>query len=232
MISHYYDEQSVRERVQSGQHREVVGGLWEEIGTLTFNYLATHGLTPRSRVLDVGCGCLRVGVHLVDFLEPGNYYGLDLSQALLEVGYDVELRHKDLQWKLPRQNLLCDADFDFGRFPGRRRFDVAVAQSLFTHLPLNHLKLCLANLALHTTPEATLFATVFLCPDDRDWTQPLHHRRGGRVSFPARDPYHFRFAGTEGLPWTVQEPVDWNHPRGQSMVTFSRSALASSKHSG
>ena len=95
MISHYYDEQSVRERVQSGQHREVVGGLWEEIGTLTFNYLATHGLTPRSRVLDVGCGCLRVGVHLVDFLEPGNYYGLDLSQALLEVGYDVELRHKD-----------------------------------------------------------------------------------------------------------------------------------------
>lgn len=42
-------------------HRELVGGMWDEIGTLQFVFLRDHGLEPSQRLLDVGCGALRGG---------------------------------------------------------------------------------------------------------------------------------------------------------------------------
>ena len=109
-INNYYDLESIRERTGRGEHRELVGGLWDEIGHLSFDFLVDRGLKPENHFLDIGCGCLRVGVHLVEFLEPQHYFGLDLSQNLLDAGYEVELEARGLQRKLPRRNLLCDSD--------------------------------------------------------------------------------------------------------------------------
>lgn len=225
-ISNYYDPEFVRDQVLSGRHREVVGGLWEEIGTLAFDYLVQHGLTPETRILDIGCGCLRVGVRLVEFLEPGRYYGVDLSEDLLRAGYEVELAREDLQGKLPREHLLCDGDFAFERLPGDPVFDMAIAQSLFTHLPLNHIRLCLTRLAPSLVPGGRFLATVFHCSESQEWARPIHHARGGITSFPTRDPYHYRFGDllhcASGLAWSVGEPADWNHPRDQAIVAFTR----------
>ena len=58
-------------------HREQVGGLWDEVGALQIDFLRAQGLRPPDTLLDVGCGCLRGGVHLVGYLEPGRYYGID-----------------------------------------------------------------------------------------------------------------------------------------------------------
>ena len=46
-------------------HREQVGGLWDEIGALQIDFLRAQGLRPGDTLLDVGCGCLRGGVHFV-----------------------------------------------------------------------------------------------------------------------------------------------------------------------
>lgn len=227
-INSYYDLDSIRQRVEEGGHRDAVGGLWQEIGRLTFRYLVEQGLRPDMTVLDIGCGCLRVGVHLVDFLDPGHYFGTDLSEDLLEAGYRHELGSLELQHKLPRANLLCDRDFNFDRLDHRAPFDVAIAQSVFTHLPLNHIRLCLARLARAMAPGGRFFATLFHCPDDAAWDQPLVHERGGITTYPARDPYHYRAGdfrrAIHDLPWTVGEPADWDHPRDQAIVTFVRTA--------
>src|SRR3979409_2149502 len=60
-------------------HRAAVGGRWEEIGELQFQFLRTHGLEPQHRLLDIGCGSLRGGVRFVSYLDPGNYFGIDIS---------------------------------------------------------------------------------------------------------------------------------------------------------
>ncbi|HEY7982454.1 MAG TPA: hypothetical protein VID19_13355, partial [Candidatus Eremiobacteraceae bacterium] len=37
-------------------HRAYVGGIWEEIGKLQFDFLVAHGLRPEHHLVDVGCG--------------------------------------------------------------------------------------------------------------------------------------------------------------------------------
>src|ERR1700678_1283527 len=42
-------------------HREYVGGLWEVIGKLQFDFLISRGLKPEHVFLDIACGPLRGG---------------------------------------------------------------------------------------------------------------------------------------------------------------------------
>src|SRR5205807_6035012 len=68
----------IREHVTAGHHRAIVGGAWEEIGRLQFEFLTGNGLKPHHRLLDVGCGALRGGLHFIRYLDEGNYVGVDL----------------------------------------------------------------------------------------------------------------------------------------------------------
>lgn len=223
-VSNYYDADRVRDEVRRGYHRAFVGGMWDEIGALQLSFMRQRGLTPDMRMLDVGCGCFRGGVHLVDYLNAGNYYGLDLSQDLLDTGYEKEIVPRGLAGKLPRENLLCDAEFRATRFGVA--FDMALAQSVFTHLPLNHIRLCLTRLAQAMRPNGEFYATTFIVPDDADWTQQMRIANLDAHTNPTRDPYHYRVADFEfcarGLPWRFEYIGDWGHPRAQQMLKFTR----------
>jgi cyclopropane fatty-acyl-phospholipid synthase-like methyltransferase len=144
-LSKYYDRDAIAREVTAGKHREIVGGKWDEIGMLQFEYLVAKTLQPEHRLLDIGCGCLRGGVHFIRYLAPANYFGIDVNQSLLDAGYNVELAQAGLQDRLPRENLICSGEFEFEKFG--TKFHFAIAQSLFTHLPLNHIRHCLINLA-------------------------------------------------------------------------------------
>ncbi len=223
-ISNYYDRERLKANVDAGGHRGYVGGMWEVIGRLQFDYLRGRGLPRDARLLDIGCGCLRGGVHFVEYLEPGHYYGMDLWQELLDAGYDVELVNAGLQDRLPRENLIADGEFRFERFG--TTFDAALAQSLFTHLPLNHIRLCLGRLAPWMRPGGALYATIFACEREEDWFGPVERVPRLVTTRPDQDPYHYTYADIErcaaGLPWEVEVVGDWNHPRGQAMVELRR----------
>ena len=78
-----YDQQLTQERINAGIHRDMVGGRWDEIGRLQFDFLRARGLKPAHRPLDIGCGCLRGGIHAIKYLDAGNYYGLDINCWLI-----------------------------------------------------------------------------------------------------------------------------------------------------
>ncbi len=213
------------EQIASGWHRTWIGGLWDEMGKLQLDYLVSEGLTPEMHLLDVGCGCLRAGVHLIPYLDPGRYYGIDVSAPLLDAGYDVELRAAGCQDRLPRENLLANGSFEAWRFGVP--FEMAIAQSVFTHLPGNFIRRCLIELAKAMPPGGRFYATYFECPADRPDALTLTHEPGGIVSYLDRDPYHYRArdldALADALPWRVEHVGDWGHPRAQRMVRFVRS---------
>lgn len=224
-ISNYYDLDLAAQHVKEGSHRGFVGGLWDEVGKLQFDYVADQGLRRDAKVLDIGCGCLRGGVHFVDYLDSGNYFGIDISESLLQAGFDTEIAALNLQHKLPRGNLRCNGEFDASFFGVK--FDVLIAQSVFTHLPWNHIKLCLARAAGFTRVNGLFYATFFLCEDGVDWTMP-QPIVGEISSKPTSDPYHYTAHDIHGLvqelPWSVDVVGDWQHPRRQSMVVFRRLA--------
>jgi SAM-dependent methyltransferase len=103
--------------------------MWEEIGSLQFDFLVRQGLQPNHYLLDVGCGSLRGGIHFVRYLDTGHYFGIDISKELLDAGkYELEINR--LTSKNP---VLCEmGDFDFPSLA--QTFDYALAQSVFTHL--------------------------------------------------------------------------------------------------
>jgi SAM-dependent methyltransferase len=222
--SGYFDTARIACRVAAGQHRTLVGGLWDEVGKLQFDFLRARGLVPHHKLLDVGCGSLRGGVHFVGYLEPGHYHGIDISQELLDAGYDIELAAVGLQDRLPRQNLRRTSDFELVGL--EQTFDFAIAQSLFTHLSLNRIRQCLERLVPAMKPGGAFYATFFERPAGAPASEPVRHEPGGIVTYGERDPYHYSLADLEhaarGLPWSVRNLGDWGHPRAQRMAVFTR----------
>jgi SAM-dependent methyltransferase len=50
---------------------------FDRSGEKYLNILIEAGMQPHHRCLDYGCGALRVGRKLINYLEPGNYFGMD-----------------------------------------------------------------------------------------------------------------------------------------------------------
>lgn len=218
-----YAKAFTADEVQSGGHRVRAGGLWDELGELQLDFLVSQGLEPSSLLLDVGCGPLRAGIRFVDYLEPGRYYGLDVNASLLDAGYDVELPER-LRAKLPRDHLRATERFDcdFGV-----EFDFAIAQSLFTHISLSQVRLCVYRVAQAMRPGGRFFATFFEAPADFPLDGVLHRENPRRKDkFTEQNPFWYWPADLEWAagfaPWEFRYIGDWNHPRGQKMAEFHR----------
>ncbi len=206
--------------LEGDAHRARVGGLWEEMGEKQLAFLVEQGLRRDDYLLDVGCGSLRGGVRFVDYLEPGHYFGLDIDGTLLEAG-KRELAAVGLGGKAV--TLLEDDAFRFGRFG--RTFDVAIAQSVFTHLPFNAILRCLAEIERALRPGGRFFATFFRAPGARLDTEPHPVVAGVTTSCDA-DPYHY---DPDIFAWAVEGSAlacsclgDWGHPRKQEMLLFTK----------
>ncbi|OEK05229.1 class I SAM-dependent methyltransferase [Roseivirga misakiensis] len=113
---------------------------WHEYAKWQINAVKEIGLTPEHRLLDIGCGPLRFGMEAINYLEDGNYHGMDPYTPYINLG-----------------KLLCDEagleknytveqseNFEFSLF--KTKFDFAIAQSVFTHLSRSQVKTALSNL--------------------------------------------------------------------------------------
>lgn len=213
-----YGRTLLPEQIEALEHRDLVGGLWDELGVLQFEFMKSRGLLPGHRLLDVGCGALRGGVHFIRYLDPGRYHGLDVNASLIDAGRR-ELAAAGLADREPQ--LIVDDRFDVGRFGGS--FDCALAVSLFTHLPMNHIVRCLSEVRGVLAPGARFYASFFETPYSAHLA-PLTHAPGGVVSYYDADPYHYSIAeiafvaGLAGLQ--VENIGTWSHPRDQRMLAF------------
>lgn len=65
-------------------HRD--GDAFGQHGVSTVEFLQSRGLKAHHRTVDYGCGSLRVGRHLMTFLEPGQYVGMDITDRFYNDG--------------------------------------------------------------------------------------------------------------------------------------------------
>jgi hypothetical protein len=127
-ISPYHAPGFYADALARGRHRDIVGGRWEETGLIQMQLLLHAGLEPQHHFLDIGAGSLRLGCRLVPYLQPNHYWATDLSRALLQRGYEVELTDKT---RLSPDHLIEDANFDFPSLPDH--ITHAMAFAVFTH---------------------------------------------------------------------------------------------------
>jgi SAM-dependent methyltransferase len=75
-------------------------------------FLMAENLLPEHYLLDIGCGTLRGGIPIIDFLEKGHYYGIDQQESVIDEGRK-ELDEAGLAWKEPQLQVKFDRQFDF-----------------------------------------------------------------------------------------------------------------------
>lgn len=196
-------------------HRDKVGGKWDEIGNLQFDFLRKWGLQPDHNVLDIGCGSLRLGSRLIPYLEEGRYTGYDHDRKLVEEGIAGELNHDTRG-----SRFIYSDEWDFGCI---EKDTVAIAHSLFTHCNMNDIIMCFRKLP---TLVRCFYATFFLV-EEEEWER-VHRWPDNISTYPNRDAYHYTVDMVSGMMRLVPSrfggwdfaKVDYDHPRGQSMLRF------------
>jgi SAM-dependent methyltransferase len=213
-----------RHYVDPDWHRRMIRHnvqYWDYLGKLQLDYLVERGLEPGHQLLDVGCGPLRAGVHFIGYLEPGHYAGVDRRPELLEAGRTVELPRHGLEDKEPL--LLASEHFEFGKLG--RTFDYAIAQSVFTHLPLNSIIRCLVEMSRVLRPGGHFYATIHENPQGKLNLDDIQQSESC-VSHYDRDFFHYdldalRFA-CAGTGLSLEYEGEWGHPNKQKMIVFTR----------
>jgi SAM-dependent methyltransferase len=119
-------------------------------------YLIRQGLEPGSTLLDYGCGAVAAGLHMIEYLNPGGYTGVDISEGVLEEALRRVRRagladRRPTLWHLTRGSL-----HDLPRLPR----DFVWAQSVLTHMPPDDVRELLALLPAYLAPKGRVFATI------------------------------------------------------------------------
>ena len=217
-VNAYFKELANNE-IENNAHRDFIGGLWEELGHLQLEFLIKSGLKPNHKLLDIGCGCLRGGVHYVKYLQEGNYYGLDINNSLIEAG-KIEIEKAGLIKKKP--NLIVDDNFSFDKFGSK--FDFMVSVSVFTHLSMNIIIRCLNNARENLAPNGVYYSTFFQAPSPSH-LETIKQQPGDIVTNYDSDPFHYSVEELAYMAKLAKLELnvigDWGHPRNQKMAAFS-----------
>jgi SAM-dependent methyltransferase len=182
---------------------------WLQVGQLQFDYATSHGLKPEMRMLEIGCGNLRAGRLFIDYLEPGSYYGIDISPDILIAAQDTVAEY-DLRAKLPHLTLVRDLRLHF--LPARS-FDFVHAHSVFSHSPAEVIDECLAHVGRIMAPGG-FFDFTF------DRTEGAEHHVL-REDFYYRTQTLIDLAAKHGLDAVLMD--DWEqtgHPQSKIRVTL------------
>lgn len=118
-------------------------------------FLKTMGLSKSDRFLDIGCGTLRGGIPIIDYLDTGNYTGIDVRKIVLDEA-KKELKEERLKNKSPRlihfENI---RDLNF-----KKKFDYIFAFAVLGHLDDYQLQSSLEFVKRHLSDTGSLFANV------------------------------------------------------------------------
>jgi len=193
-------------------HRGYVGGMWEEIGQLQFDFLLSQGLKPHSYLLDIACGSLRLGVKVIPYLEPSHYLGVEKESELVKEGLEKELDPNIRIEKRP--NIIISKSFEFERL--NHKADFAISQSLFTHIPSSLITLCFKKLHPWLEDDGSFYATFFRT--ERKVKNPTWSYDHGYFAYTQAEMREFG----EKNGYVYKYIGDWNHPQNQVIVEYTK----------
>ncbi|MEN9258340.1 MAG: hypothetical protein Q6L55_06400 [Gloeomargarita sp. SRBZ-1_bins_9] len=153
---------------------------------------------------------------IVDVAKPENQWWEFFRQRMTQMdikNYDAYYEVTDELIKLKKPYFVVSYDFEFERFP--EKVDLAIAHSLFTHLPPRLIHKCLKNFLVKAKGQTILFATFF----ETNKTVKNPPKPGDHKSFLYTREEMVYFGEANG--YSSQYIGQWGHPRGQVMVAYS-----------
>ncbi len=182
---------------------------YDLISAMVFNLLTCIGLRQHHRVLDVGCGSLRVGRLLIPYLNATNYNGVEPNKWLVKDGVRNEIGNDLIELKKPQ--FIYERSLEL--YKNKLGIDFAFAQSIFSHCGLDLITHWLSQVAYHLNEDGAFLATFLIDQKDyegKGWVYP------GCVSYKVETLK--QEAEKHNLKFCV---LDWGHPR-QTWALFSK----------
>ncbi|MEW6365165.1 MAG: class I SAM-dependent methyltransferase [Acidobacteriota bacterium] len=127
-------------------------------GRLHLELLKREGCTPRSRVLEVGCGCLNAGRWIMHYLDAGNYVGIEPGEWLIKAALEIPKIRRLVKNKRPV--FLSCHDFDATTIGVL--FDLIYSHSVLSHCAGHQLPQFLVNAEKALSPEGRILASIRL----------------------------------------------------------------------
>jgi cyclopropane fatty-acyl-phospholipid synthase-like methyltransferase len=147
--------------------------LWKKKRAFQIQFLKHVGLKPQHYLLDIGCGTLRGGIPIIEYLQAGHYFGIESRESVLAEGRK-ELQESGL---LDRRPSLIMAE-DISRVELQAEFDFIWAFSVLIHMKDDTLYDCLRFVRTHLKSDGHCFANVNTAvKTDHEWQGfPVVHR--------------------------------------------------------
>jgi ubiquinone/menaquinone biosynthesis C-methylase UbiE len=158
--------------------RRYVGPLrsFESSGVEFMRYLREFaGLQTKERVLDVGCGCGQMALHLMNYLdENGSYVGVDIHRPSINwCRKKIASRHQNFRFEhIDVRNLAYNPNgtqpAEAYRFPfSDRSFDLVLLKSVFTHMRPPDVSNYLSEVSRLLKENGRCLATFFLLNEEQ-----------------------------------------------------------------
>lgn len=201
-------------------------------GGQSLQFMQREGLSYESKILEVAVGSFSSTVKFVENLKPGNVYGIDISDAQNRYGYRHVIEKRGMETDFPFSNLRATADFAIpDDWP---KFDFAWSKSLWTHMPLSEISLCLRKIMPVLKSGGVYYTTAFIVPPGWNIKKPRPVRSklykdqafNKLSTYSDHDPFHYsieqiqQLAEEVGVEFTHISDEEWGSPRMQHMLKF------------
>lgn len=141
--------------------------LWDMKREFQINFLKEVGMKPEHSLFDMGCGVLRGGIPIIEYLDAGNYTGFEVRDYVLEEG-KAELQEAGLEHKNPF--LLCEDTISDLVIVAQ--FDYIWAFSVLIHMTDEIVLECLQFAQKHLKDDGEFFANVSIGqPKVNEWME-------------------------------------------------------------
>ncbi len=221
-----FDECINEEELFGVHHRNEMGGRWDLAGKNQLNMLLQNGLKKDMNFLEIGCGYMRAGSHIINFLDPFRYYGIDVNKKSLSIGVNNELYKRGLFDKISENNFLATDNFHIKYFG--IKFDMALANSVFTFLPIEKLKMFLKDSYCYFNEKSKIIISFWIVDESFDTSKSFQfysENHFSRTTYYNQPPYYIKISDIEkscdGL-WKFKQINVFRYQLGQSFFLFER----------
>jgi cyclopropane fatty-acyl-phospholipid synthase-like methyltransferase len=151
-------ENSKALRPGGSHYRAYVGPpeQYDFMGATQFALLFRLGIREEHFLLDIGCGSLRSGRFVIQYLLPNRYFGFEPNEWLWQNAEEKELGSDLFRIKVP----FFSSNDSFSFEEANQKFDFILAQSIFSHTGLDVLGTALDNARKVLTPTGQFLFTI------------------------------------------------------------------------
>jgi len=172
-------KKSMKAKAGDHNYRAFVGppNRYGDMAGTEFSLLYMSGLQETDKLLDIGCGSMRLARLAVPFMQPGHFHCIEPNSWLIQDGLHYELGNEILHVKAPQ--FAFNYEFEPPVVDGKKQmYDYMIAQSIFSHTGQDMYESALKKLANHTHKDTIFLATSVpgtqqeSCTNKRGWIYP------------------------------------------------------------